>query len=102
MTAPLFVREAAMPVISMFYGVIIRMYLLDTQNHNLPHLHARYAEFEASIGLDDGEILAGQIPRKQLRLVQAGLDRTATRRTHGRLGARQFGRVDLQDRTIVR
>jgi hypothetical protein len=40
------------------------MYFLDTQDHNLPHLHARYAEFEASIGIDDGEVLAGQIPRK--------------------------------------
>jgi Domain of unknown function (DUF4160) len=58
-----------MPVISMFYGIIIRMYLLDTQNHNLPHLHARYAEFEASVNIDDGEVLAGHIPRKQLRLV---------------------------------
>lgn len=45
-----------MPVISMFYGIIIRMYLLDTQNHNLPHLHARYAEFEASINIDDGVV----------------------------------------------
>jgi hypothetical protein len=60
-----------MPVITMFYGIITRMYLLDTQNHNLPHLHARYAEFEASIKLDDGEVLAEHIPRKQLRLVQA-------------------------------
>ncbi len=33
-----------MPVISMFYGIIIRMYFLDTQHHNLPHLHARYGE----------------------------------------------------------
>lgn len=24
-----------MPVISMFHGIIIRMYLLDTQNHHL-------------------------------------------------------------------
>ena len=63
-----------MRVISMFYGIIIRMYLLVTQNHNLPHLHARFAEFEASIGLDDGEVLAGQIPRKQLRLVQARIE----------------------------
>lgn len=63
-----------MPVISMFYGIIIRMYLLDTQNHNLPHLHARYAEFEASINIDDGEVLAGNIPRKQLRLVQAWIE----------------------------
>ena len=45
-----------------------------TQHHNLPHLHARYAEFEASIGIDDGEMLAGQIPRKQLRLVQAWIE----------------------------
>jgi hypothetical protein len=47
-----------MPIISMFYGVIIRMYLMDNQHHNLPHIHAKYAEFEASIGIADGEILA--------------------------------------------
>lgn len=58
----------------MFYGIIIRMYLIDRQHHNLPHLHARYAEFEASIGLHDGEILAGELPRKQLRLVQAWIE----------------------------
>jgi hypothetical protein len=63
-----------MPVISMFYGIIIRMYFLDTQHHNSPHLHARYVEFEASIGIDDGEVLAGQLPRKQLRLVQAWIE----------------------------
>jgi hypothetical protein len=55
----------------MFYGIIIRLYLLDQVHHNLPHIHARYAEFEASIGIDDGEVLAGELPRKQLRLVQA-------------------------------
>lgn len=63
-----------MPVISMFYGILIRMYLLDNQHHNLPHLHARYAEFEASINLSDGEVLAGHLPRKQLRLVQAWIE----------------------------
>ena len=35
-----------MPVISMFYGIIIRMYLLDNKHHSLPHIHAKYAEFE--------------------------------------------------------
>ena len=63
-----------MPVISMFYGILIRMYLLDEQHHHLPHLHARYAEFEASIDLSDAEVLAGQLPRKQLRLVQAWIE----------------------------
>jgi len=76
-----------MPIISMFYGIIIRLYLIDNQHHNLPHIHAKYAEFEASIGLGDGEILAGDLPRKQLRLVQAA--RTPSRRTHGRLGTRR-------------
>ena len=60
-----------MPIISMFYGIIIRMYQLDNKHHNLPHIHARYAEFEASINIGDGEVLAGELPRKQLRLVQA-------------------------------
>jgi hypothetical protein len=49
--------------------IIIRMYLIDTQHHNLPHIHAKYAEFEASVGIGDGEVLAGELPRKQLRLV---------------------------------
>lgn len=63
-----------MPVISMFYGIIIRMYLIDNRQHSLPHIHAKYAEFEASIGIEDGEILAGKLPRKQLRLVQAWME----------------------------
>jgi len=63
-----------MPIISMFYGIIIRLYLIDNQQHNLPHVHARYAEFEASISIEEGEILAGKLPRKQLRLVQAWIE----------------------------
>jgi len=63
-----------MPIISMFYGIIIRMFLLDNRHHNTPHLHAKYAEFEASISLVDGELLAGDLPRKQLRLVQAWIE----------------------------
>ena len=63
-----------MPIISMFYGIIIRMYLIDNDCPNLPHFHAKYAEFEASIGIEDGEVLAGELPRKQLRLVQAWLE----------------------------
>lgn len=63
-----------MPIISMFYGIIIRMYLIDNQHRNLPHFHAKYAEFEASIRIEDGEILAGELPRKQLRLVQAWIE----------------------------
>jgi hypothetical protein len=63
-----------MPVISMFHGIVIRMYTLDTQFRHLPHLHARFAEYEASIAIEDGELLAGELPRKQLRLVQAWVE----------------------------
>jgi hypothetical protein len=63
-----------MPIISMFYGIIIRLYLLDNKHHNLPHIHAKYAEFEASIEIGNGEILSGELPRKQLRLVQAWIE----------------------------
>lgn len=63
-----------MPIISMFYGIIVRMYLLDNHHHSRPYFHAKYAEFEASISIEDGEVLAGELPRKQLRLVQAWLE----------------------------
>ena len=63
-----------MPIISMFYGIIIRLYLLDNRQHHLPHIHARYGDFEATVGIQDGEILAGELPRKQLRLVQAWIE----------------------------
>jgi len=53
-----------MPIISMFYGIIIKMYLLDNVHHHLPHIHAKYAEFEASISIIDGEIIAGELPKK--------------------------------------
>jgi hypothetical protein len=48
--------------------------MLDNQHHNLPHIHAKYAEYEASVGIADGEVLAGNLPHKQLRLVQAWIE----------------------------
>jgi len=29
-----------MPTISMFYGILIRMFFHDTGKHHLPHIHA--------------------------------------------------------------
>ncbi|QAU24633.1 DUF4160 domain-containing protein [Dyella sp. M7H15-1] len=50
------------------------MYLIDNKHHHAPHIHARYAEFEASVSISEGEILAGELPKKQLRLVQAWIE----------------------------
>jgi len=38
--------------------------------HHKPHVHISYGEYEASVGID-GELLAGDLPAKQLKLVQA-------------------------------
>jgi hypothetical protein len=32
-----------MPVISMFFGLIVRMYFFDTDRHHEPHFHVEYA-----------------------------------------------------------
>jgi len=65
-----------MPVISMFYGIVILMFYFDNKKHNPPHTHAQYAEHEAIIGIGDGEILEGSLPRSKMRLVQAWIEIT--------------------------
>lgn len=67
-----------MPIISMFYGIIIRLYLIDNTHHNLPHIHAKYAEFEASIGIGDGEILYWRTAAQTIA-AGSGVDRAAPR-----------------------
>jgi hypothetical protein len=58
----------------MFHGIIIGMDSLDNQSHHLPHLPARFAEFGGAVDLADGEVLAGELLRKQPRLVQAWIE----------------------------
>ena len=61
-----------MPELSRFYNIVIKLLFSDTGQHSKPHIHAFYSEFEASIGID-GELLAGSLPVKQLKLVLAWL-----------------------------
>lgn len=37
------------------------------QNHNIPHVHAQYGEYEISIAIESGEVLAGNIPPQNLK-----------------------------------
>ena len=48
--------------------MVIYMLFKDTQQHNKPHVHVYYGEYEASVGID-GELLAGSLPLKQLKIV---------------------------------
>jgi hypothetical protein len=50
------------------------MYLLDNKQHHTPHIHVRYAEFEAVFDIVSGDLLAGNLPKKQTRLVQAWIE----------------------------
>ena len=62
-----------MPIISVFFGIVIRMYHDD---HPPPHFHASYQGFEAFVAIETGEILHGTLPKKAARLVkQWALDR---------------------------
>lgn len=47
---------------------------MDNDRHHLPHIHIRYAGAKASIAIEDGRILAGSVPSKQLKLVQAWIE----------------------------
>ena len=54
----------------MFFGLIIRMYYAPDE-HPPPHFHVYYGEFKALIDIRTCELMDGQLPRKQLRLVLA-------------------------------
>ena len=58
----------------MFYGVIVSMYFMDNKEHKCPHIHVKYQGGEAVFGIPDGDVLAGKLPRKQMRLVQAWIE----------------------------
>lgn len=61
-----------MPIISQFYGIIIRMYFLQSE-HNPPHIHTIYGEFVAVISITDSKILFGTLPTKAYNLVKEWL-----------------------------
>jgi hypothetical protein len=54
------------PTISEFFGILIRMYYDD---HNPPHFHAYYSEYEATVSIETLEIMEGALPRRAKALV---------------------------------
>ena len=63
-----------MPVVSMFYGIIVRMFYKDNKEHSKPHIHVEYQGDIAVIEIPNGEVLAGKIPPNKLRLIQAWVE----------------------------
>ena len=62
-----------MPVLSMFYGIIVRMYREIGGKHNLPHIHAEYSGEEVVLALD-GTVLEGAFPPNKMKLLQAWVE----------------------------
>lgn len=59
-----------MPSISMFYGIIIRMYYAP-EEHNPPHFHAYYQDKKAVVDINSCEITSGELSSKQNKLIIA-------------------------------
>lgn len=57
-----------MPTISMFYGIMIRMY--NNNEHNPPHFHAQYQGHNAVFDMD-GNLTDGEMPKAQIKLIVA-------------------------------
>lgn len=67
-----------MPILSIFYGVVVRMYFFDDKQHHVPHIHAECSGYEAVFAIASGEVLAGELPSGKTRLVQAWIEYIAT------------------------
>lgn len=56
-----------MAEISRFYGMVIQMFGND---HNPPHYHVVYNEYRAIVEILTGELLEGNLPVRQLKLIK--------------------------------
>lgn len=63
--------EWGVPELCRFFGIIIRMFVEVQASHHTPHFHAYYQEHVAVYGIEPVEMLAGTLPKRQQRLVEA-------------------------------
>ena len=59
-----------MPIISQFYGIIIKMYFKESDRHHKEHIHIIYNEYSAIYDLQ-GKLIEGNLPIKQKKMVEA-------------------------------
>jgi len=58
-----------MPVIARFYGIIIKMYFSQSE-HNPPHFHAVYGEYNGVFLIENGTMTEGDLPARARILIQ--------------------------------
>jgi hypothetical protein len=57
----------ALPEISRFFGIVVRMFVEAAVPHHRPHFHAYYQGGVGVFALDDIEIIGGSLPARQAR-----------------------------------
>lgn len=83
-----------MPEVSRFYGIVIKMFY---DEHNPPHFHAEYGEYEVLVNINTLAIIGGRLPARALGMATewAALHQQELRAAWDR--ARQFqspGHID--------
>ncbi len=63
-----------MPTISLFFGILIRMFYKDNKQHHIPHIHAEYQGSIAVFAIGDGIIIEGSLPNSKRKLVEAWIE----------------------------
>lgn len=63
-----------MPTISMFYGIVVMLYYYDIKQHNTPHIHVRYQGTKAIFSIETTDMIEGDLPKKQQKLVTAWME----------------------------
>ena len=58
-----------MPILSNFYGIIIKMYFQQSE-HNPPHIHAIYGEHIGVIDIQTGKMIEGDLPQRAINLIR--------------------------------
>ena len=53
-----------MPQISQFFGIIIKMFY---DEHNPPHFHVQYGEYNCCIDIQTLSVIEGKIPEHALK-----------------------------------
>lgn len=57
-----------MPEITRFYGIIIKIFF--TREHNPPHFHAVYGEYNGTFEISTLNVIEGDLPSKAQALIK--------------------------------
>jgi len=80
-----------MPEICRFLDIVIYMYF---NEHPPPHFHIKYNEFRAQMAIATLELIEGDLPPRQLRLVKEWATQHQDELMHNWLSLQETGHFD--------